>query len=288
MENKMISIIADNQTIPVKWVEFSDGALTCLVDKSILKAKKYITLFVNPTTPCKQIIEEISLIKDALSEIRLNWNSLDTNLYIPYLPYARADRVFEKGNPLPLEIFLSKLSSFMFDSITTCDVHNEEFLQNYFLNSSSTSHFNLQPQLKCLTTTIPKEIKFNCVVAPDKGAVKKASTVANYYNSLLIFADKIRDVSTGKIKSIDINVDSVIPTSNVLICDDICDGGGTFIPIAKKLKEKGCGISLYVTHMIGSKGLDIFKDSIDSIYYYHIVGNYINPSHILEFNNRIQ
>lgn len=286
----MITITADNKKIKIDWLEFSDGALTCTIDPLITKAKNFISLYVDPITPCKQVLEEISIVKNALAEMLFNWNSIETILYMPYLPYGRADRVFVAGNPNGLNSFLSKLSSMMFTKVILADVHNVKTLGalKNAENNLYKIHFEVKSQISCLTSSISPSLKFNYVVAPDKGAIEKASTVADHFNATLITASKERCISTGKITSIDVDVSFVLPTSNVLICDDICDGGGTFIPLAKKLREKGCGVSLYVTHMIGSKGLDMFKDSVDSIYCFHIVGNYINQSHILKFNDRNQ
>jgi ribose-phosphate pyrophosphokinase len=63
---------------------------------------------------------------------------------------------------------------------------------------------------------------------------------------------------------------------NFLIVDDICDGGRTFIELAKVLRPLTNGsIFLYVTHGIFSQGLDVFKGVIDHIY----TANLFNPSH---------
>jgi ribose-phosphate pyrophosphokinase len=50
-----------------------------------------------------------------------------------------------------------------------------------------------------------------------------------------------------------------------LIVDDICDGGATFVALARKLREAGAiEVSLFVTHGIFSKGKDL--EGIDNIY----------------------
>jgi ribose-phosphate pyrophosphokinase len=53
--------------------------------------------------------------------------------------------------------------------------------------------------------------------------------------------------------------------SAVLIVDDICDGGGTFIGIAKAL-PKDVKKYLYVTHGIFSKGLRELTGHFEHIY----------------------
>jgi ribose-phosphate pyrophosphokinase len=54
---------------------------------------------------------------------------------------------------------------------------------------------------------------------------------------------------------------------HVIIVDDICDGGRTFIELAKVLKSnKVKNITLFVTHGIFSKGVDaLFENGIDNI-----------------------
>ena len=78
---------------------------------------------------------------------------------------------------------------------------------------------------------------------------------------------KERDPITGKILSI-LPADSSrkLNGETVIIKDDICDGGGTFIPVAKDLRGRGAGlVGLYVTHGIFSKGFSSLYDYIDFI-----------------------
>jgi ribose-phosphate pyrophosphokinase len=52
----------------------------------------------------------------------------------------------------------------------------------------------------------------------------------------------------------------------VLIIDDICDGGKTFLELGKKLKELGAkSVLLHVTHGIFSKGRDAMFPYVDVV-----------------------
>ena len=52
----------------------------------------------------------------------------------------------------------------------------------------------------------------------------------------------------------------------VLIVDDICDGGRTFIELAKVLRAKGAEtVDLYTTHGIYSKGTKVLAPYINNI-----------------------
>ena len=52
-----------------------------------------------------------------------------------------------------------------------------------------------------------------------------------------------------------------------MIVDDTCDGGRTFIELAKVLRARNAGkIELYVTHGIFSKGLKELSEHFDCIH----------------------
>ena len=54
----------------------------------------------------------------------------------------------------------------------------------------------------------------------------------------------------------------------ILVVDDICDGGGTFLLLAEALRKAGIdnNLELYVSHGIFSKGTDIIYKSFYPIY----------------------
>jgi ribose-phosphate pyrophosphokinase len=82
----------------------------------------------------------------------------------------------------------------------------------------------------------------------------------------MIHCEKQRDPSTGKISTTTVNSPDLTGKTAV-ITDDICDGGATFIGIAKQLRSLNCqNIILYVTHGIFSKGLIVFDGLIDQVF----------------------
>lgn len=285
----MITLIADNREIPVEWVEFSDGALTC---KVLAERGSYFTfgwLNVDPCTPCKQITTEIILLIECLFELEIEVAEL--NLHIPYLPYARADRIFEEGNTNPLGLFLSQLLSLdIFYVVKCCDVHNLAAVEDY-IKSCGDIEFPFEfvnvNQVSCFQYTCKRHNgyaqKWDYVIAPDKGAKDKAKSIADMLGVPVVQASKERDISTGRI--IKTELDTTLPVgSRVIIADDILDYGGTFIPLAEELRSQGCTVDLYVTHLIAAKGLDIFKGLFDNIYCYQTVAKYVNKQDVMNFN----
>lgn len=266
----MIRLMVDNKQVEIDWVKFSDDAITCKVlDLPESFRKAWIT--VDPTTPVKDVLLEVLMVRESL--VCSHNKSLEfIGLNVPYMPFARGDRIFEKGNPLPLQIFLDQILD-SFDEILTIDIHNPDWGKG----------INVIPQHVALKETIKHLSSYDYVVAPDKGALKKIYSL----DMPVITATKIRDLSTGRIIETMLDADVNLEGTKLLIVDDILDGGGTFIPLAEKLKRLGAHVDLYVTHLIAAKGLDIFKGKIDNIYCYHTVGNYVNLHTVLNYNKGV-
>ena len=107
----------------------------------------------------------------------------------------------------------------------------------------------------------------NTASGKENGAAKKLSSGGINFLS----AFKIRNLKTG---NVDIRFyGDEIKNKKLLIIDDICDGGQTFIKLSELLLEQGASqVDLYITHPIFRNGFDIFKDKISNIYTYNDVG----------------
>jgi ribose-phosphate pyrophosphokinase len=198
------------------------------------------------------------MLTDAL---RRAFGEVDIHLNCPYLPYARQDRVCAPGESLSLKVFCDIINSLNFKTVTVADVHSDVALA---LLDRATS-IPVERLVGLVTNKLNINGKKPIVVAPDAGAIKKVLAVAKTYDTTMVRADKIRDVDTGAIK------ETVVYTSETdmdfLVVDDICDGGKTFIELAKVLYPKTTGkLYLYVTHGIFSKGLEPLEDWYDNIY----------------------
>lgn len=279
----MITVFSNNKEIPVNKVEFSDGAVTFCLEE-LPDNPKYISINVCPSTPVKDVREEVDLIVSSIENfygaIELCGLGFPVKLNLPYLCYGRADRVFEKGNPSPLYDFLTWLRLKRFSQVNVCDVHNHQTLKGFNINNKT--------QLQCFKESIPYDFneEYDYVIAPDKGAMDKARTIAEHLETNIIYAGKKRDISTGRIQETTLPEDIDLKGAKVLIPDDLCDYGGTFLQLAKQLKEVGVvEVHLYVTHLICAGGLSRFEGLIDKIYYYHVVGSYINNEDIMRYNH---
>lgn len=187
-------------------------------------------------------------------------------LYMPYLPYARHDRPMHNFDSHALKVFCNLINSLNFTNIIIHDCHSDVGI-GLLNNCVNVSQDRL---LSDFSDNILKINDIDYIIAPDNGAVKKASKIAEKFKLPLITCLKERDLATGHITKYRI-LDPIEKPGKALIVDDICDGGATFNILAKSLKKDTpiTEISLYVTHGIFSKGLNELFENIDHIYSYH-------------------
>lgn len=281
----MIRLFHKFKEISIEWITFSDGAMTCKINTDIKYLDKLI-ISVSTDMDVSKVLMQLELIDDALFQMKLS--PVHTTLYIPYFPYARADRVFEVGNPHPLKVFIRGLARLNINEVMTTDLYNESAVVRLLDVYAPHIKLNNTTQRDIIALAqfwqhLPN--LFVGIIAPDKGAVCKAKEVADFLRLPLFCANKIRCISTGKIINTELP-DNMPTEGSVLIVDDILDGGGTFIPLANKIRESGLRCELYVTHLIASKGLEIFEDCIDKLHYYNIIGKYVNDINVFDFNTR--
>lgn len=197
----------------------------------------------------------------------------DVYLDCLYLPYARQDRVCSPGEALSLEVICKILDSLELTGINLWDVHNEATTFQYFLNSF-VMNIEIVDIFKRFKIIEDFDTDNLLVCAPDGGAMSKAQDLCNQLQlSSPVYFEKTRDQKTGEILTYDFrSFEWCIDDRDILVVDDICDGGRTFIEAAKYLKEKTEGkLFLYVTHGIFSKGTDELLEWYEHIYCHHVL-----------------
>ena len=91
---------------------------------------------------------------------------------------------------------------------------------------------------------------YSAVLAPDKGAVERASKAAEALGLPLFTAAKTRDFDTGQLTNFE--VPELPQSGRILVVDDICDGGGTFRGLATAAGIGRDRLGLWVSHGIFS------------------------------------
>lgn len=169
-------------------------------------------------------------------------------LKMDYLPYARQDKEISNYTTFALHTFAKLLNSLNFHSVIVFDPHSDV----------------AEEQIKNLQIVWPiDEIRYalkttesDLLCFPDRGAVSR------YHHRLglpFIFGEKHRDPQTGIITQYELNGET--KDKRILIVDDICDYGNTFIKLTSALRQAGAKeVNLYVSHGLFSGGIQILKD----------------------------
>lgn len=186
----------------------------------------------------------LCLAVDALRRMQIGY----IEVFIPYIPYARQDRVMVPGEPLSIRVFAQLLNSLNLDKVIVFDPHSD-------VSAALIDRCEIMSNFGMVRHLIEEfELKNFTLVSPDLGAYKKVDKLGQYlgYRGEIATGIKIRDLVTGEIVRSDVNVDS-LEGKACLVVDDICDGGRTFIELAGTLNSKGAGkLYLVVSHGIFS------------------------------------
>lgn len=205
-------------------------------------------------------IMSLLMVVDA---IRQEKPDTEIHLTIPYFPYARQDRVCNTGEAFSAKVMAGLINGLQCHLVTVFDPHSEVVTQHLH-------NCHVIEQVSLIKGDLVRFITDNrlILISPDKGAQSKAEAVAEFHGFDVINCSKVRDTQNGHITKSEVHGD--VRGKDLIILDDICDGGRTFIELAKVLKSQGAGkLYLYVTHGIFSKGLEVLKEHFEHVFCYH-------------------
>lgn len=214
-------------------------------------------------------IMQLLLVSDAL---RRKYKQRPV-ITVGYMPYARQDRMCAAGDAFSMRVMADVMAVVNPAKLFVIDIHSEAALDElqdslHDIPVTNITQVDIIRHNKAISDLVyDRDV---VLVSPDKGAVEKTLALANNYYK----ADKVvngvkqRNPVNGSLTGFSVETNGVdIVDKHCLIVDDICDGGGTFLGLAAELKKLGAGsISLYVTHGIFSKGLEVFDNIIGNVY----------------------
>ena len=189
------------------------------------------------------------------------FNNPKVILVMKYVPYSRMDRNIE-GYMFSLKYFCQLINDLKFHKVLVLDTHSN--VTTTLLDRCE--EIDIQ---QYIDEIFDKE-KIDYVFYPDDGAMERYSEILKLPNDITYFyGNKKRNLQTGEIINYEIVDCPNIQNKNILIIDDLCAYGGTFLLSAEKLKEKGAdNIYLYVSHCENSvyKGKLIKSGLLSKIY----------------------
>lgn len=255
--NRFIELTGDNKVIEVIYSTFPAGEeYVKIKDTEAVKNSQEIVITVLDASS-KTIIQAL-MLADAVKIIN---PEVTISGYMPYLPYGRQDRVCSSGESFSLKLF-SEMMKLRFDNIYSFDMHSKASEILFDNTPIPRSYISTSTQtIKCLKEFLDFDF---LALSPDKGAIRRAQLLTPGRDIAVL--NKIRD--NGKIiqTTDEKSVRLIENAKNIVISDDICDGGGTFLGAASFIRKfnKDAKLYLVISHAIFSKGikelLEIFED----------------------------
>jgi ribose-phosphate pyrophosphokinase len=151
---------------------------------------------------------------------------------VPYLAYARQDKIFLHGETVSIEAIAAMLYAAGVDALVTVNVHSEAALPKFPFPAKTLTAIPLLAEY-----FIQKGMKKAFALAPDKGAMYIADQAKQVLGGESGHLEKQRDRYTGQTTQTGKHLN--VKGETVVIFDDIISTGGTIVGAAKILREQG-------------------------------------------------
>lgn len=162
-------------------------------------------------------------------------------VYITYLMCARMDRLMSFNEAVDLKIIFDTLvTAFPKTSFVIFEPHNTNSLLQFgsflFDDDTFTDYPGVMPD------------NIGCILLPDNGAFKRYYHLRFIKDVPFLYASKQRTHNRIQITLPEIDIPD---DKDILVLDDLCDGGGTFFALHQNLPEKYKNrVHLVVAHAI--------------------------------------
>ena len=151
---------------------------------------------------------------------------------VPYLAYARQDKMFLSGEGISVETIARMLGAAGVDELLTVNLHSESALSKFPFPAKTVSAISLLANY-----FVEKGYKKAYALSPDKGAMYIAYEAQQVLGGNAGHLEKQRDRYTGQTIQTGKGLD--VKGQTVIIFDDIISTGGTIVGAAKILHELG-------------------------------------------------
>jgi ribose-phosphate pyrophosphokinase len=190
------------------------------------------------------------------------------SLKLPYFPYGRQDRVASPGESFSAKVFAQLLNAQAYERIIILEPHSDvtaAVLDRVTVQTSEQTGFSahVRRQLAAQLGDLSQLI----LVSPDAGAEKRLYRMARELGIPTVArGSKRRAPGTNQLSGFDCDREDFTGRT-VLIVDDLCDAGGTFVGLGQVLRDRGAiAVYLMVTHGLLTKGLVPFVNVIDGVF----------------------
>ena len=231
----------DHHSLEARRFPDSEGYIR-IPEEAIEAVRKEPVILVSNTFPDAGIVETLLLL-EALRDVRagrtenlkeIGPQSMESVgpgviVAIPYFGYSRQDKRFRPGEAISAKA-IGKLLASHCDGIVVFDLHAPAALEEMPIPVAFTS---AMPEI---AAHLQENVNPDFILSPDKGAIDRASAVAESIGLPFSYLEKTRiDAHTIVHKAKDLQVEGKI----VAIVDDMIATGGTICKAADALRNQG-------------------------------------------------
>jgi ribose-phosphate pyrophosphokinase len=213
-------------TVPVAYKVFPDGESYVRLEGSV--QDEHVVIVQTTCAPQDSRLMQLAFLAGAAKRN----GACRVTAVVPYLGYARQDKMFLQGEGVSVETVALMLEAAGVDALVTVNIHAEGALEKFPFPAKTLSAVPLLAEY-----FVEKGCGKAFALAPDKGAMYIAEQAQKVLGGGAGHLDKRRDRYTGQTTQTGENLD--VKGQTVIIFDDIISTGGTIVGAAKILRELG-------------------------------------------------
>jgi len=240
--------------------KFSDGEIQVVIQDNIKNQDIFIIQSGYSNTNEKYNVNDYLMETLIIIDACRRSMAKSVNIIMPYYPYSRQDKKDESRAPITAKLIANLLEKSGIDRLVVMDLHSSQ-IQGFF-DIPVDNIYSVRIVVDYFNNTIfndyteeEKEDKF-IVVSPDAGAARRTLKFAKCMglNTAIMHKQRNYQKKNTVEKTIIISDRDSLKGKTAIICDDICDTGGTLIKAVDTLIQNEINdVIVVITHGILSR-----------------------------------
>ena len=221
-----IAELTGYEKVPVAYKMFPDGENYIRLEGNV--QNEHVAIVQTTCAPQDNRLMQLAFMAAAAKKNKAQ----KVTAVVPYLAYARQDKIFLQGENVSVETVAHVLKAAGVDALVTVNIHAETALSKFPFPAKTLSAIPLLAEY-----FVQKGCKKAFALAPDKGAMYIAEQAQEVLGGEAGHLEKQRERYTGQTSQTGKGLN--VKGQTVIIFDDIISTGGTIIGAAKILRELG-------------------------------------------------